>query len=193
MYGPPTQLSLPPRRDSADGTEDLVERGDRFSSDAKTPPQTLLILDDMMTTVNMASIAPLFLKGRHPGINPILVLHNLTHRGRNSQNGALTTINRNCSYRVIFSIPSDMNNIRTLQTQMFPHLPRFLIDVYQDACCDRPYGYLVLDSRPTSDNNARAYTRIWPGEEAEFYLSPNHRANQLTIPGNRKIDINYTY
>src|SRR6185436_19956805 len=155
------------------------------------PPQTLLIMDDLMLSAKMNDLAALFTFGRHQGINPILVLHNLTHKGRGGDAGGLLTINRNCSYRVLFSIPSDVQNVRTIQTQMFPHLPRFLMDVYQDACCSRPYGYLVLDSRPTSDNDARAYSNIWPGEQASFYIAPNCRRHELTIPGDQQVPIDY--
>jgi len=156
--------------------------------------ETLLIMDDLMMKLNMETLSNLYTSGRQIGVNPILVLHNLTHRGRNtgSGNSSLLTISRNCSYRVLFSVPSDINNVRTLQSQMFPHLPGFLMAAYQDACCSHPYGYLVLDSRPTSDNNARAYTKIWPREETTFYIPPNHNRPQLTIPGGQVVEIDYT-
>lgn len=159
----------------------------------ETPPaDTLLILDDLMMKVDLVRLAHLFTNGRQYGLNPILVLHNLTHKGKKDAN-ALLTINRNCGYRVLFSFPADLQNIRTIQTQMFPHLPGFLMDVYQDACCETPYGYVVLDSRPNSDNYARAYTRIWPGEQTQFYLPPNHQRQQLTIPGGVTVPIDYNF
>lgn len=154
-------------------------------------PNDILIMDDLMLKLDMMRIAHLFTNGRYLGLNPILVLHNLTHKGRNATN-ALTTINRNCSYRVLFSIPSDLHNIRTLQSQMFPHRPQFLMDIYQDACARRPYGYLILDSRPSADNNLRAYTRIWPDEApAEFYLPPDFNQTMLTIPGGQLAKVEY--
>ncbi len=156
-----------------------------------TPRQTLLIMDDMMNRVDMDALAAVFFKGRHRGLNPILVLHNLTFKGGSQKRGGgngLVTINRCCSYRVLFSIPSDVQNVRTLQTQMFPNRKGFLMAAYQDACCSRPYGYLVLDTRPTADNNARVYTQIWPGEEAEFYLPPSGGVKHLTLPGSDVVD-----
>jgi hypothetical protein len=119
----------------------------------------------------------------------VLVLHNLTFKGK-GQAGGLVTINRCCSYRVLFSIPSDVHNVRTLQTQMFPQWPGYLMAAYQNACCEQPYGYLVLDGRPTADNNARLYTKIWPGEEPEFYLPPNNHIRHINVPGGSIANVN---
>lgn len=152
--------------------------------------QTLLILDDLMMKSDLSRLAQIFTNGRHSGINVIMVLHNLTHRGKTgAEQAAMVDMNRNCRYRIIFCLPSNVQNIRTLQTQMFPFAPGFLMGAYQDACCSKPYGYMVLDSAPSSDNNARVYTKVWPDEETEFYLPINSTADSMRIPGGAEINI----
>ena len=37
--------------------------------------QTIVIMDDMMNKLDMDQLVSLFIKGRHRGLNPILVLH----------------------------------------------------------------------------------------------------------------------
>jgi hypothetical protein len=55
-----------------------------------------------------------------------------------------------------------------MASQMHPGDFYWLINAFNDAT-SRPYGYLVLDHHPQSDDDQIVVTNILPGETITFY------------------------
>ena len=64
------------------------------------------------------------------------------------------TINRNAHYIVAFKNPRDQTGIRTILLQAFPDRWRQVLRLFK-RITSRPFGYLMLDVHPASDNRYR--------------------------------------
>ena len=51
---------------------------------------------------------------------------------------------------------------------MFPNQYGYFMDAYNDAC-SAPYTYIVIDSHPSSKEDDRLYTKIFPKENTIKY------------------------
>ena len=71
--------------------------------------------------------------------------------------GSQRTMSLNSHYNIIFKNPRDATQIRTLAYQMHPGNSKWFLDAFADAT-SRPYGYLVLDNHPRSDEDQRVLT-----------------------------------
>ena len=61
------------------------------------------------------------------------------------------SISRNAHYVIAFKNLRDQLGMRNLLLQAFPTCWQDMMDVYQKET-ERPFGYMVLDSPPASDN-----------------------------------------
>jgi hypothetical protein len=134
--------------------------------DIKPNSQTLIVLDDLMTDAGKsATISELFTKGmHHNNISIILIVQNLYHQGKKMRD-----ISLNANYITLFKNPRDARQITYLSSQMFPLLPRYLPDAFQQAT-ERPHGYLVIDCTQTTASNMRLLTNIFPHEKCYFLI-----------------------
>lgn len=108
------------------------------------------VIDDMMQeSSNSNQVSSLFTRGRHMNISVIYLAQNLFHRGKHSRD-----ISLNLDYIVMFKNVRDKLQIKSFARQMFPDNSKFLIDSYTDAT-KKPYGYLFLDLKPNSFDQAR--------------------------------------
>ena len=136
---------------------------DIYSLFDKTPG--LLVLDDLMNeSVKKDSMVDLITKGsHHRGINCINLVQNLFPPGKYSR-----TISLNTHYIVAFKNPRDALGISTLAKQAFPGEVARVMEAYEDST-KQPYGYLLLDLHPTTANEFRLRTSIFPEEQQVVY------------------------
>jgi hypothetical protein len=129
-----------------------------------TTDNVLLVLDDLMIDLeNDKRLPVLFTKMRHANISTVFVVQNFYFRSR-----YMITVTRNAHYLVIFPNPRDMGMIQTLGRQMFPSHPKFLPDAFAQATSE-PFGYLLIDCKPTTEQRYRIRDRIFPGEITRVY------------------------
>lgn len=106
----------------------------------------------------------LFTQGAHHKMLSVLYLNqNMYCQGKHSR-----TINLKTHYLVLLKNPRDVSQIQCLCTQAFPGKSQTLIEAYND-CTRKPYGYLVLDLSPDSEEEYRIRTGVFPVETCVVY------------------------
>ena len=126
----------------------------------------LIILDDLMTEASKDKrITHLFTKGsHHRNLSVVLITQNIFFQGKESR-----TISLNANYMVVYKNPRDSSQIVHLGKQIYPHKVKFLQEAYHDAT-SKPYGYLLIDLKPDTDESLRLRTEIFPGEGHYVYV-----------------------
>lgn len=125
----------------------------------------VLIIDDLM--VQLASdkrMTDLITKsGHHRNISIIFIVQNLFHKG-----SQMRDISLNCHYIVLFKNPRDKSQVTHLGRQLYPSQLKFFQEAFHDAT-KKPYSYLLVDLLPTTDDNFRLRTGIFPGDTQYVY------------------------
>ncbi len=128
---------------------------------------TLIVIDDLMTSAYTKSICDLFTKGsHHKNISVILITQNLFHQGKYCRD-----ISLNCKYLVLSKNPRDKSQIYPLARQIYPENPSALVRVYKEAT-NNSYGYLFLDLTQTTNDLMRFQTDIFNKNYKTFFC-PN--------------------
>lgn len=125
-----------------------------------------IILDDLAKEVmkspdvqNLVTV-----KSHHCNVSVIIITQNAFEQGRCSRSIAL-----NCHYMILLKNMRDIYQISLLGRQLYgPRKGRGLEEVYAD-CMKEPYGYLIIDLCPTSKDQLRLRTKIFPEEETIVY------------------------
>ena len=82
------------------------------------------------------------------------------------------TISRNAHYLFVFKNPRDQSGFRAFTLQAFPDRWRDVLRVFE-KCTQRPYGYIMRDLHPASDDRYRLFscvtqsdgpTQVWKRE-----------------------------
>jgi len=128
--------------------------------------QNLIVLDDQMSKLGDSKLlSRLFTEGsHHRNLSVIYIVQNLFDKGKSHRNVSL-----NAQYIVLFKNPRDTAQIECLSRQIYGRLSRFLTDAYRDAT-KVPYGYLLLDLRPETDDQLRVRMHVFKGEICEVYV-----------------------
>ena len=114
----------------------------------------------MIEDGNDNRVVYLFTKeSHHRNLSVIYIVQNLFHQGKGNRN-----ITLNSHYLVLFKNPRDKLQILTLAKQMYPGETAWFIKQYEEAV-RRPFGYLFVDLKPTTQNNCRLRANVLPGEE----------------------------
>ena len=100
-------------------------------------------------------ISDLLTKGsHHRNLSMIYIVQNRFHQGRETRN-----ISLNAHYIVLFKSPRDKQQISVLARQINPgHVQEFMKS-YEEAT-KRPHGYLMLDLKPTTDDQRRLESNV---------------------------------
>ena len=110
-------------------------------------------------------LSRLFTEGsHHRNLSVIYIVQNLFDKGKSHRYVSL-----NAQYIVLFKNPRDSSQIECLSRQIYGRLSRFLSDAYRDAT-KVPYGYLLLDLRPETDEQFIVRTRVFKGETCDVYV-----------------------
>ena len=59
--------------------------------------------------------------------------------------------------------------VSTLARQMYPGQNKFLVEAFKNAT-EKPFGYLLLDLKPDTDEKYRIRTNIFPEERQYVYV-----------------------
>jgi hypothetical protein len=86
----------------------------------------------------------------------------------------MRNISLNAHYMVLFKSPRDKQQISMLARQVNPGKVQEFMKSYEDAT-SRPHGYLMLDLKPTIDDQQRLKSNILPGEIAQFLQKQSYR------------------
>lgn len=130
----------------------------------KTPG--LLVIDDLMNeSTNQDTMVNVITKGcHHHNISTIFLVQNLFPPGKHSR-----TISLNTHYIVAFKHPRDSLGVSILARQAFPSATKYVMESYNNAV-QVPYGYLLFDLHPSTPDNIRLRTSIFPGELQVAYV-----------------------
>ena len=137
--------------------------------------RNLIVLDDLMAQSGKDKrISDLFTKGsHHRNLSIIYIVQNIFHQGKEMRN-----ISLNAHYIVLFKSPRDKQQISMLGRQVNPGKVQEFMRSYEDAT-RRPHGYLMLDLKPTTDDQQRLKTNVLPGEIAKFLHKQSYRQPPL--------------
>ena len=128
--------------------------------------RNLLVLDDLMTQAHSDQrLTRLFSVGsHHRNLSIIFIIHNLFHYGKE-----MRTLSLNSHYIILFKNPRDKLQISTLARQMYPGNSQFLMESFYDATKEA-HGYLLIDLKPTTEDQLRIRTGILPSDKVVVYV-----------------------
>ena len=115
--------------------------------DLKPAVPTVIILDDVMSTVNNSKkLEELFTRGvHHNKISVVLSLQNLFYRG-----SVMKTLRDNAMYIILTRHIQDVSKLDTFARQLERKNSNYFKDSYEEAV-SRKYGYLMCDLHPHSN------------------------------------------
>ena len=130
------------------------------------PKNLLLILDDLVSEIDPKYLQDLYTKGSHHwNVSVITVTQNLFAPSH------IKTARVNCHYIILMKNPQGLLQIRTLASQLFAGgKSRYFLEAYKDAVEQQPYGYLMINMKPNTDEKYRLSTNIFPGQNLLIYL-----------------------
>ncbi|CAH3151162.1 unnamed protein product, partial [Porites evermanni] len=137
----------------------------------------VLVLDDLMEEGGQDKrVLDLFTKdSHHRNITVLYLTQDLFPPRKFSK-----TINRNAHYIVAFKNPRDQTGIRTILLQAFPDRWRQVLRLFK-RITSRPFGYLMLDVHPASDDRYRLWSHLTRREgKAQVHTLP------VDVPAVRK-------
>ena len=116
--------------------------------------------DQMIDASKDKRIVNLFTRGsHHRNLSVIYIVQNLFHQGKGSR-----SISLNSHYLVLFKNPRDKLQILTLAKQMYPRQTDFILKQHDEDAVKRPFGYLLIDLKTTTQDNCPLRTNFL-GEE----------------------------
>ena len=126
---------------------------------------SLIVLDDLMHKVGKSpEMELLFTQGcHHRNLSVIFLTQNIFQQAKFARTIALNT-----HYLILFRNLRDASQVAHLGRQLYPGKGQILTEAYQEAT-SQPYGYLVLDMSPHSEDKYRMRTRIFPEEDTIVY------------------------
>ena len=124
------------------------------------PKGGVLVLDDLMEEGGQDKrVLDLFTKdSHHCNITVLFLTQDLFPPGK-----FVKTINRNAHYIIAFKNPHDKTGIRNILMQMYPDRWRRILELY-NRITSRPFGYLLLDVHPASDDRFRLWSHLTRAE-----------------------------
>ena len=124
----------------------------------------LLIINDLMDETN-ANVERIFTRmSHHRNISVVYITQNMFPQNKHAR-----TISLNAHYMILFKNPRDAGQFAVLARQMYPSGSKFAVEAYRDATGE-PYGYLLVDLKPDTDERYRLRTKIFPDELTNVYL-----------------------
>uniref|UniRef100_A0A914LDS4 Uncharacterized protein n=1 Tax=Meloidogyne incognita TaxID=6306 RepID=A0A914LDS4_MELIC len=139
-------------------TEELIK---------KYPKPLLLILDDLLLSINEKYLSELFTKkSHHQNFSIIFVTQNLF-------DPKIKVARQNSQYIIVMRSPNSMLSVRNIGVQLFPRQLDYFLDAYRQAT-KHPYGYLVIDMHASSDPTLRLRTNIFKDDEEKLIFTPKN-------------------
>nr|CAD2206667.1 unnamed protein product [Meloidogyne enterolobii] len=127
----------------------------------KFPKPLLLILDDLLLSIDEKYLSELFTKkSHHQNFAIIFVTQNLFDK-------KIKVARQNAQYIILMRSPNSALSIRNIGVQLFPRQLDYFLDAYKQAT-NIPYGYLLIDLHASSDPNLRLRTNIFKEDEEKI-------------------------
>ena len=151
-------------KDKADFTEGLPDPG-TVKSMCEDSNHCLLVLDDLMAEASQSKDCEIYstVGSHHWGLTVITLSQNVFYQGKHSRTKSLNT-----HIFVLFRNLRDKTQYGNLAKQAFPGKVKNFMEILED-CLKKPYGYLVLDCYPRTEDIFRLRTSVLPGETAFTY------------------------
>nr|CAD2206019.1 unnamed protein product [Meloidogyne enterolobii] len=131
----------------------------------KYPKPLLLILDDLILSVDEKYLSELFTKkSHHQNFSVIFVTQNLFDK-------KIKVARQNSQYLVLMRSPNSMLSIRNIGVQLFPKQLDYFLDSYRQAT-KQPFGYLLVDMHASSDPTLRLRTNIFKEDDEKIIFIP---------------------
>lgn len=138
--------------------EDLIKR---------MPKPLLLILDDLLLSIDEKYLSELFTKkSHHQNFAIVFVTQNLFER-------KIKIARQNAQYLVIMRSPNSLLSVRNIGTQLFPRQLDYFLDAYKQATRE-PFGYLLIDMHASSNPILRLRTSIFKEDEEKVVFIPKN-------------------
>nr|CAD2177209.1 unnamed protein product [Meloidogyne enterolobii] len=129
------------------------------------PKPLLLILDDLLLSIDEKYLSELFTKkSHHQNFAIIFVTQNLFDR-------KIKVARQNAQYIVLMRSPNSALAVRNIGVQLFPGRLDYFLDAYRQAT-NQPYGYLLIDMHASSDPSLRLRTGIFKDDEEKIVFTP---------------------
>ena len=130
------------------------------------PKPLLLVLDDLMLSINENYLADLFTKkSHHQNFAVVFATQNLFDK-------KIKVARQNSQYIVLMRAPNSALSIKNLGIQLYPGQLPFFMDSYKQAT-SMPYGYLLLDMHAASDPALRLRTSVFKDDEKIIFTPKN--------------------
>nr|CAD2187982.1 unnamed protein product [Meloidogyne enterolobii] len=127
----------------------------------KFPKPLLLILDDLLLSIDEKYLSELFTKkSHHQNFAIVFVTQNLFDK-------KIKVARQNAQYIILMRSPNSALSIRNIGVQLFPRQLDYFLDAYKQAT-NIPYGYLLIDLHASSDPNLRLRTNIFKDDEEKI-------------------------
>ena len=137
----------------------------------------ILVFDDLMTEGgNNKEVLDLRTKhSYHQNITVLYLCQDMFPREKYAK-----TINHQAHYIVAFKSPRDQLGLKNLLLQAFPSRWKDVMDVF-DRVIHRPFGYMMLDLHPASDDAMRVFANLLHKEG----LTRGYRLKENAAPERR--------
>ena len=131
--------------------------------------RNLIVFDDLMTEAKCDQrIADLFTKGsHHRNISIVYLTQNVFPQGKACRDIALNT-----QYLVLFNNPIDRLQVATLARRIYPTTSAVFMKKFEEATSP-PYGYLVVDLKSSTPEQARLQTDIFESQNQQAFAPPD--------------------
>ena len=103
-------------------------------------------------------------KTQHSNLSWIILMQNLFHNGKSRQ-----TIYRCAHYLCVFNNALDRSQIYTLAYKLMPGNQKLFLKIFEKAAA-RPHGYMLIDGRQTTPQEARFRTDIFAGTHQKVFI-----------------------
>lgn len=129
----------------------------------------VIVFDDLMTDLTKHADIVKFatVDCHHSNITMIVMLHNIFPPG-------LRTMSLNLHYVVLFKNKRDTLQVDTLGRRIMKERVKYFSAVYRHAVA-KPYGYLLIDMHPRTDEAYQLRTHILPAEAPTTVYTPRKR------------------
>lgn len=124
----------------------------------------LVVIDDLMNETN-ESVTAIFTKiSHHRNVSVVYITQNMFPKNKHAR-----TISLNSHYMILFKNPRDAGQFAVLARQMYPTNSKFAVEAFRDAT-EVPFGYLLVDLKPDTEEKHRLRSNIFPGELTCVYI-----------------------
>uniref|UniRef100_A0A914LUZ6 Uncharacterized protein n=1 Tax=Meloidogyne incognita TaxID=6306 RepID=A0A914LUZ6_MELIC len=138
--------------------EDVIKR---------LPKPSLVILDDLLLSIDEKYLSELFTKkSHHQNFSIVFVTQNLFEK-------KIKVARQNAQYIVIMRSPNSVLSVRNIGAQLFPRKLDYFLDSYRQAT-NIPYGYLLIDMHASSDPTLRLRTNIFKDDNEKIIFFPKN-------------------